>query len=779
MTLLLNFLKYLLIILLIIYTFFLGAMIFTPKPPLLENIKFSQAVFDNQRHLLYLSLTPDQQYRLYTPLSQIPKNLIHATLLQEDQYYYFHPAVNPISIIKALVETYILHQRKIGASTITMQVARMVYHIHSRNIPGKLTQIFRAFQLEHYYSKNQILEAYLNLAPYGGNIEGVGSASLVYFQKPIDTLNFSELLTLAVIPQNPLKRSPGLSEHQQLFHARYDLFLRWLKKYPGYKNQKTLMNLPLQLDTLHQMPFEAPHFVVNVLAQYPHQNMLNTTLDLHLQNIITQIAKTYSETNHLNNYAVLLVDTRTMGVKSLIGSANFFDPHIKGQINGTDAKRSPGSALKPFIYALALQQGLIHPFSILKDAPSQFGLYTPEDFDRDYVGPVNATKALVTSRNIPAVALMQQLQHPGFYELLQQADITLLKPESKYGLSLALGGEDVTMQEMVKLYAMLVNNGYIKPLRFLQNSPHIQGTRLLTPEACFLVLDMLKSNSRPNVMSTAAKLSALPIYWKTGTSSHYRDAWTVGIFGPYVLAVWAGDFENKTHVQFVGLESAAPLFFSIIDAVQAQENPPIQDIVEIQNTSHKLNLVRVKICEASGLLPTPACPKTIETWFIPGVSPIKQDNVFREILIDTHTGLRACQVSPTTKFVVYEFWPSDLESLFQKAGIHHAVPPPYDTNCHLDNQTGQEGPAPKIVSPRENLVYSLHLNSPENSLIPLIAITDDDVKTIYWFINQSFIGQSIPNHALDWPAKPGNYTLRAVDDHGRSAVMSLKVALVK
>jgi len=775
---LLNFLKYILIFLFIIYTLFLGVILFTPKPHLLENVKYSQAVFDNQHHLLYLSLTPDQQYRLYTPLSEIPQNLIKATLLQEDQYFYYHPAVNPVSIIKAFIETYLLHQTKMGASTITMQVARMEYDIHSRNVSGKLKQIFKAFQLEHYYSKNQILEAYLNLAPYGGNVQGVGAASLVYFQKPVNTLNFSEILTLAVIPQNPIKRSPELSEHQKLFQARYDLYLRWIKKYSKYQNQKAVINLPLQLETLHQMPFIAPHFVVEALEQHPHQIILNSTIDLKLQNIITQISASYSKANNLNNYAVLLVDTRDMGVKALIGSANFFNSAIDGQINGTDAERSPGSALKPFIYALALQQGLIHPLSILKDAPSRFGLYAPEDFDRDYVGPVNATRALITSRNIPAVALMQQLQHPDFYQFLQQSNIKLLNPEIKYGLSLALGGEDITMQEMVKLYAMLVNNGYIKPLRFLKDTPQIQGKRLLTPEACFLVLDMLKTNPRPNVMSTAANISTLPVYWKTGTSSRYRDAWSVGIFGPYVLAVWAGDFENKSHAQFVGLESAAPLFFSIIDAIQAQSGH-IQDIVQTQNTHHKLNLVRITICEASGLLPTPACPKTVETWFIPGVSPIKQDNIFREILIDTQTGLRACRVSSTTKFVVYEFWPSDLESLFQKAGIHHAIPPDYNTECHLNNQIGAEGPAPRIVSPRENLVYSLHLNSRENSIIPLIAITDDDVKIIYWFINQSYIGQSIPNHSLDWPAKPGNYTLRAVDDHGRSAVISLKVGLVK
>jgi penicillin-binding protein 1C len=749
-----------------------SAIIFIPRLPLLEKRSFSQAIYDNQHHLLYLTLTDDHQYRLYTPLSQIPPNLVKATLLQEDHYYYLHPGINPAALVKAFITTYLLHQRRIGASTITMQVARMVYKIPTRSITGKAIQIFRALQLESFYSKKQILDAYLNLAPYGGNVQGAGAASLIYFGKPVKTLNFSEILTLAVIPQNPVKRSPVRASSQKLFYARQALYLRWVKKYPVFINQKNIFQLPLPLAYLHQRFFLAPHFITQILLQYPSQKILDTTLNLKLQTIITHISQTYSQTHQLNNYAVLLVDTRSMAVKALVGSADFFNPRIQGQINGTNVKRSPGSALKPFIYALAIQQGLIHPMSILKDAPIHFGLYAPEDFDKDYEGPVNATQALITSRNVPAVALMQQLRPPGFYGFLVQGGVLSLRPESHYGLSLALGGEDITLQEMAALYAALANKGLWKPLRFLETTPQVKGKNLLTPEAAFLVLDMLKSNPRPDPVSTAAVRTTLPVYWKTGTSSRYRDAWAAGIFGPYALVVWAGDFTNKTHQQFVGLDDAAPLFFSIIDAIQAQ-SPGLQDI--FQDASEKLNLVRVKICEASGLLPTPACPKTVYTWFIPGVSPIKRDTVFREVLINSKTGLRECQVSAETKFVVYEFWPSDLAALFESAGIHHPAPPPYYPVCIAQAKTG-EGSPPQIISPRENLVYAIHLNTAENRLIPLLAIAEDDVKTIYWFINQTYIGKSAPNHALDWTAKPGKYRLRAVDDHGRSAVILFSAA---
>ena len=769
-----RFLKYLLIIICSAYVILWLIITCLPKPPLLEDIKFSRAVFDDHKRLLHLTLSADEQYRLCTPLSDIPPDLIKATLLQEDQYYYYHTGINPIALTNALIKTYFLKERKIGASTITMQVARIKHKSYTRNISGKLGQIFYALQLEHYYSKEQILEAYLNLAPYGRNIQGIGAASLIYFGKPVAQLNLSEILILTVIPQNPLKRVPNQAKQRNLLKAREAFFLRWSKKYPDSVNQtqKLLLQLPLQLQ--YNTPFLAPHFTTSVLAKFPKQNSLDTTLNLKLQNIITQIAHTYSKTNNLHNYSVLLVDSRDMEVKALIGSADFFNKQIKGQVNGTQSKRSPGSALKPFIYALALQQGLIHPLSILNDAPTQFGIYSPENFDKDYIGPISATTGLITSRNIPAISLMEQLKNPSFYQFLKQAHINLIKSESQYGLTLALGSEDVTMQQMAALYAMLINGGTLKPLRFLQTESRTQDEHLLTPEASFLVLDMLKSNPRPLMISTAAMTSKLPVYWKTGTSSRYRDAWSIGIFGPYVLAVWAGDFANKDYQQFIGIQTAAPLFFSIIDALETQ----ISGLKDIRQDPAKLNLVHTPVCEASGLLPTPLCPKTVDTWFIPGVSPIKKDNIFREVLIDTRTNLRACEVSPTTKFVVYEFWPSDLENLFVRAGIHHPAPPSYNPGCAVQISTQGELP-PRIISPRANQVYSIHISNTANNVIPLTAITDNDVKTIHWFVNQSYIGKSTGKQSINWIAKPGNYKIRAVDDHGMSDIISLKVEQVQ
>ncbi len=771
----LKFLTSKVIFLIIILIICLWGIIFTlpklfPPPPLLQHISFSQAVYDQHQHLLRLTLSKDDKYRLYTPLQDISPIIIEATLLQEDSYFYWHPGINPFALVKAGWQTYVKQSRQMGASTLSMQLARIYFNINSKTVSGKLWQMLRALQLELFYSKKQILEAYLNLAPYGGNIEGVGAASLIYFAKPANQVILPEALLLSVIPQNPNSRTPTLAtDNTQLQNARLRLFNRWIKKYPNASDQKIFMSLPLQF-AHRKLPFLAGHFVDNVLKKDADQPIIITTLDYNLQKMMEQVAQNYLmhyRSYGVNNLAVLLVDTRNMEVKALLGSGNFFSAAINGQVNGTTAKRSPGSSLKPFIYALALDQGLIHPATMLKDAPDQFGAYDPENFDYDFMGPVTAKDALTLSRNIPAIYLMSQLKTPNFYQFLKAALVSGLQAEKDYGLSLALGGAEVTMQELVTLYAALANGGKWRPLRMQLSEPIAAGEQLLSPEAAFLTLDMLKDTPRPGLVNSAM-VEQLPVYWKTGTSSGYRDAWSVGVFGPYVLAVWIGDFQGKSNPAYVGAKSAAPLFFSIIASLS--KRGPLPSILA---NPQELQLTRVAVCEGSGLLPTRYCPNLKETWFIPGKSPIKTDIVYREIAINKKTGLRACRFDNDTQWQVYEFWPSDLLKIFSQAGIQRRVPPPYAADCTLDEFTN--GTPPKIISPKPELIYSLSAANNNHRDILFSASADADVKKLYWFINNSFAGSASRDESLPWLAKPGQYTVRVIDDHGRSDARELWV----
>ncbi len=753
-------------------------------PSLRSDVSFSQAVYDRNGKLLRLTLSRDEKYRLWLPLKAISPVLVKATLLHEDKWFRFHPGVSPSALFRAVLHTYIQKDRKVGGSTITMQLARIKYDINSRTVGGKVIQIAAALWLELLYSKNTILEAYLNLVPYGLNIEGAGAASLIYFHKNADRLTLADALTLSVIPQSPARRmahqANGKIRHQSLEHARKVLFAKWVAKNPNDSNQNSLINLPIVLQKPSELPFLAPHFANEALESDPFDPVLQTTLDLSLQKLIERHARQYvasKQSEGIRNAAVLLIDHRTMEVKALLGSVNFFGPAIQGQVNGARAKRSPGSALKPFIYGLGIDQGIIHPLTMLKDAPMSFGAYNPENFDNEFIGPVKARDALVKSRNIPAVDIASKLAPPGLHGFLLKAGITRMRDESFYGMSLALGSSEVTMEELVKLYAMLANEGVLRPLKLFKDQKSEDGPTLLSREASFLVLDMLASNPPPyqGYRSDWVR-DQMNISWKTGTSFGFRDAWSVGVAGPYVLAVWIGNFDGEGNPAFIGREAAAPLFFEIIDSLRSQD--PEMSSYHGRGLAG-LNVSRIEVCSVSGKLPGPSCGHTMQTWFIPGRSPIEQCDIHRKISVNVRSGLRSCLDGASgTRSEVYEFWPSDLLAIFKQAGIPRRVPPPYEPGCRME-ETASRGTGPQITSPREGVVYSLRASSLKDERVPLTAVTDADTRRIHWFMNEEYLGESVSGKPFFWTPKPGKFVVRAVDDHGRSAVRDVVTRIVE
>lgn len=748
-------------------------LLLLPRPDLYEGKPTSRAIYDTHGKLLRLTLSPDEKYRLRVSIRDIAPVMQKATLLYEDRYFYKHYGVNPPALFEAAWTTYIERSAIVGASTITMQLAKLQSGLYTRSITGKLLQIFRALQLEWHYSKDEILEAYLNLAPYGGNIEGIDSASLIYFNKHADQLTLHEALTLAVIPQSPVYR--GLdrgSDNRGLEQARDELIRRWYETYPDTPQAQALLRLPLQASGREDLPFHAPHFVESYLPRARAQDNV-TTLDLKLQHIVERNLRQYVEQHRsrgIYNATALLVDYRDMSIRAMVGSADFFNEDIDGQVNGTLAKRSPGSTLKPFIYALALQQGIIHTQSMLKDAPAYFGAYNPENYDRDFIGPVSATDALINSRNIPAVALASRLSSPGLYEFLQQAGLELPYPEDHYGLSLVLGGAEVSMISLVNLYAMLANEGQLRSLRWDQNSTVLESRGLLSPQASYLALQMLGENPGPGTdYGTIQTQNAIPVYWKTGTSFGFRDAWSVGIFGPYVMAVWVGNFQGDGNPVLIGRKAAGPLFFRLVDAIRSQDRK-----TAYANLDTPGGVKQVEVCALSGEIANTFCPVRTQAGFIPGVSPIHKCRVHRQVHIDRHTGLRACKPDRDTLKKVYEFWPSDLLSVFREAGISRQLPPPFPPACPQQAYT-TSGMKPEITSPLSSVSYIYRAGVDKDQPIALSATTDGDIKTLYWFVNESFIGKSDAGVALYWNSRPGEFMIRVIDDHGRSSQQKLVV----
>ncbi|MDG2539909.1 penicillin-binding protein 1C [Dyella jiangningensis] len=755
-----------------------------PHKPLREWLPSSTAVYDAHGRLLRLTLASDDRYRLWVPLKDISPALVDGVLLHEDRWYRWHPGFNPYGLVRGAWVTYVSHGNRQGGSTITMQLARLLWRLNTRSPLGKLRQVARAVQLELFYSKKQILEAYLNYAPYGRNVEGVGAASVAYFDKSASALSLPEALTLAVIPQDPSRRLQANDAGtdvigKQLTISRNRLYARWKAIHPQDASLQSLFALPLRLRSLSQLPFEAPHAVDQILAARRvgtegQDSRVVSTLDMDLQHVLERQVGHYIQRNDargIRNAAAILVDTRDMGIKAMVGSADYREVDIQGQVNGTLAKRSPGSTLKPFIYALGFDEGVLHPQTVLRDVPTAFGPYTPENFDGHFLGPVTATEALVRSRNIPAVWVASQLQQPSFYQFMHDAGISRMASEKHYGLALVLGGGEVTMQELAGLYAMLANRGELKPLRLLSNEPQGSGTRLLSEESSFMVMDMLRQNPRPDE-TTGAQPGRLPVYWKTGTSWGFRDAWTAGSFGPYVLVVWVGNFDGSSNQAFVGVEAAAPLFFQMVDALQAAQPRMAEPLRHMP-----ANLRRVEICLASGDLPNQWCPQRGMTWFIPGKSPIRVSQVHRPVVIDDTTGLPACPpyAGKHTHIEVYEFWPSELQRVFVQAGIPRRTPPRNET-C---GDAGVDGEPPAISSPLRGSIYAMRMKRTGSDRIAFSANADASVREMYWFVNDAYVGRSAPGESLFWqPGAAGNYEVRVVDDRGRSDARPLGVSVV-
>ena len=589
--------------------------IFHSKPPLLEGTSFSSAYYDRDGTLLRLSLAEDQGYRLYTKIEDISPDLINATLLQEDRYFYQHIGVNPVSLLRGAYETYLRRSRSMGGSTITMQLVRMRDNMDSRTIKGKLQQVMGAIKLEAHYSKKEILEAYLNLAPYGANIYGAGTASLIYFKQSAKNLALPQSLALAVIPQNPIKRFPLRADNSAWQEARLRLF----SQLPAERAAPyaSLINMDLTAFGRDDLPFLAPHFVDGLMNK-ADRGAVATTLDLKAQKTFEHLITSYLDRykfQGFDNAATMLVHVPTMEVRSLVGSGNFFNKMIKGQVDGTLARRSPGSTLKPFVYALALEQGLIHPESLLDDDPAFFAEYRPGNFDKRFVGKIPAREALVLSRNIPAISLAQKLGQPDLYDFLQQAGAGFPENRKHYGLSIVVGGAEIDMRSLVTYYAMLANGGVLKDLRYTQNhNDAVSEQRILSPEAALVTLSMLEQTS-PGEMPFTASGQNIPVYWKTGTSNGFRDAWTIGVFGPYVLAVWVGHFDGHANPSLIGSQAATPLFFDLQRAVTNKER--LKDNVGLALAS--LDVTRVAVCPDTGEIKD--CGAAEQGWFIPGKSP--------------------------------------------------------------------------------------------------------------------------------------------------------------
>lgn len=753
------------------------------KSDILDGIEFSRTYLDKNNELLQVFLTKDEKYRIYKPVYQYPDEFLELLLLQEDKYFYTHKGINVGSIFRAFWETYVKKSRRIGASTITMQVAKLKYKLYTKNISGKINQILKALYLEMCYSKEEILNAYLNLAPCGGNIEGFESASRYYFSKTINQLNLSENTMLCVLPQNPIKRAPTESRTpSELIQARKVLFSKWVLSHPEDSDYEVFMDMQMSVEC--RFPDEARHFTEMLNGRMQESNSekkskiikpVKTTIDVNLQRKCEDLLKSYIKQNEafgVKNGAILLVDWTNMNVEVNIGSADYYNEDINGFVNATTSKRSPGSALKPFIYALALEQGKIHYRTMLKDTPQNFSEYSPDNYGSIFKGPVQAWFALSDSRNIPAIYLNRQIRDRNLYDFLVESGVSDMKPTGHYGLSIVLGTCEVTMLEIAKMYGTLKNKGIQYDLNFTPFIGNREGKRLLTEESSFIVLKMLEENAPP-YRNVPKEVENIPIPYKTGTSIGFKDAWSVGFFDRYMIVVWIGNFNGQGNNSFIGRKMAAPLLFDIAYSILC--DIPQKDL--LPQKPHPEGCTQISVCSVSGAIPNEDCPETELSWFIPGVSPIEKCRIHRKINIDTRTGYRTDETEEENQYVksvVREFWPSDLQSLFEQAGLPRILPPEYPPE-QVKLDYSNKGYPPEIVSPLAHTKYVFRGNDTSRNKIILSATADADTTELMWFYDSKFIGRSKPNEIIEWDVSTGEYELMVTDQKGRADSIHVSV----
>ena len=550
-----------------------------PPSPLDRGRDASVLVLASDGSILRGFLSADGKWRLPVEPAKVDPLYRRMLVAAEDARFARHPGVDPLAILRASVQLTVSGHIVSGASTLTMQVARLIEH-HPRSLAAKIGEMAKALALERRLSKDQVLGLYLTLAPFGGNLEGVRAASLAYFGKEPAHLSAAECALLVAIPRSPERLRPD--RHPEAARAGRDrVLLRMVEA--GVISAATLAEARAE-DVPHvrlAMPFRAPHLARALRNEDPAAPSHRTTIDPLLQQRVEGLLK--REVLALDpeaSIAAMIVENRDRRVLAYAGSADFNAAPRRGTLDMVRAVRSPGSALKPFIYAVAFDRLILHPETILEDRPRQFGDYAPVDFDGRFQGEVTARKALQYSLNLPAVAVLDRLGPARFVAALASAGVRLHLPEptADPGLAVALGGAGITLADLVRLYAAFANGGEVAPLRYRRDDPPAGGVPIFGPLGAWYVNDILAEAPAPPGVLPAETRRGRRLAFKTGTSYGFRDFWAIGYDPDVTIGVWAGRPDGTPMAGRSGRLTAAPILFKIADflgpAMPRNEAPP-------------------------------------------------------------------------------------------------------------------------------------------------------------------------------------------------------------
>ena len=729
------------------------------------QIYYSKLVLDTDDKVLGAFLSQDDKWRMKTELSEISEDLQRAFLEKEDKYFFYHFGINPISLLRAFSQNIWQNKRTSGASTITMQVARLL-EPKKRTYWHKLVEIFRALQLELHYSKKEILQMYFNLVPYGGNIEGVKSASILYFNKLPQNLSIAQITTLAIIPNRPNSLRPG-KDTPKLTQERN----KWLRRFEkekifDKKEIQTALSEPCEV-IRQPIPQFAPHFALRMSKMYPEEINIKSNIKITLQNKVNDLTKNYAKRLkglQIENVAILVIENKTRRVLAYIGSQNF----AESQVDGVVAVRSPGSTLKPLVYALAMDLGKITPKTAVNDIPTNWQGYAPDNFDRQFRGKISIEEALSQSLNIPAVEALHQISVPFFVKKLSKIGFQTIRKQGKnLGLSMILGGCGVSLEEMAALYAAFANLGLYAPLNYLRGEDKPIIDTLLSETSAYSMAQVLTLAQRPDLPRAYQNAQNKPmIAWKTGTSYGRRDAWSIGFNQDYTVGVWVGNFDGKGVPELTGSEMATPLLFEIFGVVG---NPSGALLPAPKKVDFRL------VCNESGLPPSDFCKNQVTDYYIPLVSPAQTCQHLKEVYVsadEKYSYLPDCLPQNGYKRKIFVNLSPALKAYYEAERIPFEQAPPYASECETEIVSNQKY-KPQIISPIDGKTYIV----PEKSQPELLlkAYLHNDVKKVFWYIDDKLYQEASTKEKVFFKPPLGKTKITCIDDKGRSSEINILV----
>ena len=691
----------------------------------------------------------------------------------EDEYFYGHPGVNPVSIFRALRQNISSGRTISGGSTITMQVLRMSRNNPPRSYWEKLKEMYLAMRMEFSYSKAEILKLYVSHAPYGGNVVGAEAAAWRYFKRPLYQLSWAEYATLAVLPNAPSLIRPGKNSGE--LRSKRDRLLWKLLDNEIIDSSTYALSL---LETLPQKPNDLPsnaYHLLEYISQQDHKGeRIQSTIHGDLQVEVTESVNRYVkhlQENSVNNACAMVIDLETADVKAYVGNANFAGTNA-AFVDLIQARRSSGSILKPFLYANAIEEGIIQPSTLLRDVPVSINGFSPSNFNKKYEGVVQASKALARSLNVPATNLLKDYGMVRFYEQLKSLGFTTVdRSADNYGLTLILGGAEVSLWEVAQVYAnqaRKLNSFYSDEVTFRTGIRLLESADLSNEATTYdygtwwLISNALLEVQRPGLEGGWKRYSSSrKVAWKTGTSFGFRDAWAVGYDAKYLVAVWVGNAQGEGRPGLTGVSTAAPLMFNIFQHLpdQAWFDKPI------------MNLKQVKLCEKSGLAPSPSCP--IITLEAPDHSKMPPVCTYHQIVhlnSDDERVYKGCEtnseINDTSWFVLDPI----VSHYYKRNHPNYDNVPPFSKKCQQSDQG-----VLAIIYPQDQTQVIIPKNfDQEYEKVVVEATHNDEGAQLFWHLDNIFVGTTRGIHELALSINPGSHQLSILDQQGNQMTVKFE-----